>query len=236
MPIFKLGDRADFPPAELAGHKGLLAVGGDLKPQRLLRAYGGGIFPWYSEGEPILWWSPDPRFVLFPSGFHVGKSLEKILKRGVFTLTFDRAFAEVIKGCSLPRRGQEGTWITPAMRDAYINLHRLGYAHSLEAWRDGRLAGGLYGISLGGCFFAESMFHMENNASKAALAALAAALKKMDFVLIDCQIRTPHLADWGARSISRRRYLKLLRVGLRPATLRGNWGKILPPVAVKPFA
>lgn len=231
MPLFMLNAKTDFPPAELAGRQGLLAVGGDLSPRRLLRAYGGGIFPWYGEGEPILWWSPDPRFVLFPDGFHVGSSLKKIINRGIFKLTFDRAFSEVINGCALPRPHQEGTWITPAMRDAYIALRRFGYAHSLEAWKDGKLAGGLYGISLGRCFFAESMFHAEDNASKVALAALAASLKKMDFVLIDCQVPTPHLTGWGARSIPRRRYLKLLRSGLRQPALRGDWGEMLPPPA-----
>ena len=165
---------AIFRPRSEPRRDGLLAVGGDLSPRRLLRAYGRGIFPWYGEGEPILWWSPDPRFVLFPSEFHVSGSLKKILKRRVFTFTFDRVFAEVIDGCALPRPDQDGTWITPAMRDAYVNLHRLGYAHSLEAWKDGELAGGVYGISLGRCFFAESMFHLEHNASKAAVAVLAA--------------------------------------------------------------
>jgi len=236
MPVFSLGNGRDFPPAELAGSQGLLAVGGDLSPRRLLHAYGRGIFPWYGEGEPILWWSPDPRFVLFPEGFHAGSSLKKVLRRGIFTMTFDRAFAEVIEGCALPRPDQEGTWITAAMRDAYIRLHRLGYAHSLEAWLGGELAGGIYGVSLGRCFFAESMFHRAGNASKVALAVLAAALQRMDFAFIDCQIPSPHLAGWGARSITRRRYLKLLRSGLRPATLRGDWGEILPPAATKPFA
>jgi leucyl/phenylalanyl-tRNA---protein transferase len=226
MPVYLLEDGVGFPPAQLARSDGLLAVGGDLSPARLLRAYGRGIFPWYGEGEPILWWSPDPRFVLFPSEFHVGSSLTKILQRRVFTFTCDRAFAEVIDGCARPRPDQEGTWITPAMRAAYIDLHRLGYAHSLEAWKDGELAGGVYGISLGRCFFAESMFHFENNASKAVLAVLAAALAKMEFVVIDCQMPTPHLAGWGARSITRRRYLDLVCIGLTYRTRRGNWGEV----------
>jgi leucyl/phenylalanyl-tRNA--protein transferase len=231
MPIFRLREKGDFPPAQRAGRDGLLAVGGDLSPQRLLRAYGRGIFPWYSEGEPILWWSPTPRFVLFPAEFHCGATLRKVLRRGDFSFSFDRAFAEVIQACALPRRGQPGTWITPDMLAAYVVLHRLGYAHSLEAWRGGRLAGGLYGISLGRCFFAESMFHFENGASKAALAVLTKALLNMDFTFIDCQVPTPHLAAWGARSIPRRRYLQLLSTGLRWRTLRGDWGKILPPPA-----
>ena len=236
MAIFRLGDRSDFPPAEHAGRDGLLAVGGDLSPRRLLRAYGRGIFPWFSEGEPILWWSPDPRFVLFPVEFHAGSSLEKIMRCGVFSLTFDRAFSEVIDGCAEPRPGQEGTWITTAMRDAFINLHRLGYAHSLEAWLNGKLAGGVYGISLGRCFFAESMFHRADNASKVALAVLALALSKMDFAFIDCQIPSPHLADRGARSISRRQYLDLLRNGLASRTVRGDWGGMLPLGALELFS
>lgn len=230
MTVFNLEDKGDFPAAELAGTEGLLAVGGDLSPKMLLRAYGRGIFPWYGQGEPILWWSPDPRFVLFPAEFHAGRSLKKILQRGVFTFTFDRAFGEVVSGCALPRPDQSGTWITPAMRDAYVALHRLGYAHSLETWKDGKLAGGIYGISLGRCFFAESMFHLADNASKVALAVLAETLRKRSFVFIDCQIPSPHLAGWGARPVSRRRYLELLRAGLSPHTRRGDWGDILPPL------
>jgi leucyl/phenylalanyl-tRNA--protein transferase len=231
MPVYRLGDKVGFPPAERAGRGGLLAVGGDLSPRRLLRAYARGIFPWYGEGEPILWWSPAPRFVLFPREFHCGATLKKVLRRGDFRFTFDRAFAEVIQACALPRPDQPGTWITPEMRDAYVELHRLGYAHSLEAWREGILAGGIYGLSLGHCFFAESMFHFENDASKAALAVLAATLARMDFSVIDCQVPTPHMAAWGARSIPRRRYLELVRSGLRQRTLRGNWGELLGPPA-----
>jgi leucyl/phenylalanyl-tRNA--protein transferase len=232
MPLFDLDDNADFPPAARAGPEGILAVGGDLLPRRLLRAYGRGIFPWYAEGEPILWWSPDPRFVLFPADMHVPSSLKKVLNKKIFHLTFDRAFAEVIDNCARPRPEQSGTWITGEMRQAYIGLHGLGYAHSLEAWKDGELAGGLYGIALGHCFFAESMFHLQSNASKVVLFTLARALQKMGFILIDCQIYSPHLAGWGARAIARRQYLELLRSGLSRNTLRGNWGKILPPQVV----
>jgi len=223
MKVIDLTGKTDFPPAERAGRDGLLAIGGDLSPRRLLRAYGRGIFPWYGEGEPILWWSPDPRFVLFPGEFHAGATLKKVLRRGDFRFTFDRAFAAVMDGCALPRPGQSGTWITPDMRQAYVELHRLGYAHSLEAWKGGDLAGGLYGLSLGNCFFAESMFRFENNASKAVLAVLAATLAEKKFTVIDCQVPSPHLAAWGARLIPRRRYLELLRVGLRFHTLRGDW-------------
>jgi leucyl/phenylalanyl-tRNA--protein transferase len=228
MPLFMLNTKADFPPAEWAGKEGLLAVGGDLSPRRLLRAYGRGIFPWYTDEEPILWWSPDPRFVLFPAGIHIPRSLKKILSKKPFHLTFDRAFAEVIDGCARPRLDQNGTWITDEMRQAYIRLHMLGYAHSLEAWQDDKLAGGLYGVALGRCFFAESMFRLESNASKVVLFALARALLKMKFILIDCQVHSPHLAAWGASSIPRRQYLELLRTGLSSSTWRGNWGEILP--------
>ncbi len=226
MPIFRMKDQDDFPPAERAGREGLLAVGGDLSPRRLLRAYGRGIFPWYEEGQPILWWSPAPRFVLFPREFHCGATLKRVLRRGDFTFTFDRDFAAVIRACALPRPGQPGTWITPEMRGAYTELHRLGYAHSLEAWSGGGLAGGLYGVSLGRCFFAESMFHFGNNASKAVLAVLAGTLAKSGFLVIDCQVPTPHLAAWGARSIPRRRYLEIVRQGLRFGTQRGSWEKM----------
>jgi leucyl/phenylalanyl-tRNA--protein transferase len=235
MPLFMLNGKADFPPASWAGPEGILAVGGDLEPRRLLRAYGRGIFPWYADEEPILWWSPDPRFVLFPAEAHIPRSLKKILNKKYFQLTFDRAFADVIDGCARPRLEQKGTWITKEIRQAYIRLHRLGYAHSLEAWQDGELVGGLYGVAMGRCFFAESMFHSAANASKVVLFALSSVLQKMEFVLIDCQIRSPHLAGWGARSIARRQYLELLRVGLSHATLRGNWGEILPLAAVELF-
>ena len=236
MTIFDLAENTDFPLAETAGRQGMLAVGGDLSPRRLLRAYGRGIFPWYADGEPILWWSPDPRFVFFPADMHVPRSLKKILNKKIFHLTFDRAFAEVISGCARPRQDQNGTWITEEMRQAYIRLHMLGYAHSLEAWHDGELAGGIYGIALGRCFFAESMFHLESNASKVVLFALARALNKMGFILIDCQFHSPHLAAWGARSIARRQYLELLGTGISHATLKGNWGEILPLRATELFS
>lgn len=233
MPLFLLSSKADFPPAERADREGLLAMGGDLSPRRLLQAYGRGIFPWYSDGEPILWWSPDPRFVLFPAEIHVPRSSRKIMNKKLFHLTFDRAFAEVIGGCSRPRLDQNGTWITDEMRQAYIRLHMLGYVHSIEAWHNNKLAGGLYGLALGRCFFAESMFRSESDASKVAFFTLALALKKMGFVLIDCQIRSPHLAAWGARSVPRPKYLELLRVGLAGSTWRGNWGEILPDEVIE---
>jgi leucyl/phenylalanyl-tRNA--protein transferase len=226
MPVFALGAKADFPSATRAARRGLLAVGGDLSPRRLLRAYGGGIFPWYEQGQPILWWSPQPRFVLFPGEFHRGASLRKVLRRETFSFTFDRAFAAVVDACARPRAGEPGTWLTREMRHAYVRLHELGYAHSLEARLGGELAGGVYGVSLGACFFAESMFHSVANASKAALAVLAATLAGMGCRVIDCQVPTPHLAAWGARSIPRRRYLRIVGAGLRRRTRRGSWAEI----------
>jgi len=228
MPLFLLGAKADFPPAERAGRQGLLAVGGGLEPRRLLRAYAQGIFPWYEEGQPILWWSPNPRFVIFPAEFHCGATLRKVLRRGDFSFSFDRAFAEVIAACARPRPGQAGTWITADMSAAYLRLHGLGYAHSLEAWQGGELAGGLYGVSLGRCFFAESMFHFAGNASKAALAVLAQTRAGLGFSLIDCQLPAPHLAAWGGRALPRRRYLEIVRRGLRFRTCRGSWAGIEP--------
>jgi leucyl/phenylalanyl-tRNA--protein transferase len=230
--MFVLTVDREFPPTELAGEGGLLAVGGDLSARRLLRAYGRGIFPWYADGEPILWWSPDPRFVLFPAEVHVPRSLKKTLNRREFDLSFDRAFAEVIDGCARPRPDQDGTWITGDMREAYMTLHQLGYAHSLEAWKAGALAGGLYGIAMGRCFFAESMFHLQANAAKVVFFALAGALQKKGFLLIDCQFHSPHLAAWGGRPIPRRQYLEWLRQGLAFKTLRGDWEEILTVDAI----
>jgi len=227
MPLAVLDADTDFPAAAMAGPEGLLAVGGDLSPRRLLRAYGRGIFPWFSDGEPILWWSPDPRFVLIPAEAHAPRSLKKIINKGIFQLTCDRAFSDVIDGCAQPRPDQDGTWITAGMSSAYRKLHELGYAHSLEAWQKKNLAGGLYGIALGRCFFAESMFHVQSDASKVVFFALAGALQKMGFVIIDCQFHAAHLAAWGARPIPRREYLEWLRRGLAYKTLRGNWGEIL---------
>lgn len=224
MPVFQLTEELLFPPAELAARSGLLAVGGDLSPERLILAYGEGIFPWYSGDESILWWSPDPRFVLFPEELKVSRSMAKVLKRGSFRVTYDRAFPEVIDGCRRqPRRGQAGTWITEEMVDAYCRLHDLGFAHSAEAWVDGQLAGGIYGVSIGACFFGESMFTKVSNASKAALIHLTGTLGNLGFALIDCQIHTRHLQSLGARMIPRRTFLHILRGTLRKPTLQGNW-------------
>jgi len=210
--VFLLGqDPEAFPPPERADRSGLLAVGGDLSPARLLAGYRRGIFPWYSEGQPILWHSPDPRFVLLPGQLHVPRSLEKVLRRRTYDIRADTAFPEVLSACAAaPRPGQDGTWITTAMHSAYLRLHRLGHAHSVEAWRDGELVGGLYGVALGRVFFGESMFTRGPDASKAAFATLARSLFDAGCLLIDCQVETEHLARFGAKDITRRRFLRLL--------------------------
>ncbi len=225
MPVYRLPETVHFPPVADADPSGLLAFGGDLSPARLLVAYRAGIFPWYADGEPILWWSPDPRFVLFPDELRVSRSMRQFLKKGLVRITFDRAFREVVSACRRPRPGQEGTWITPEMREAYCTLHSLGYAHSVEAWQGNLLAGGLYGVSLGRIFFGESMFSAVPNASKAALITLTAQLKKREFDLIDCQIATAHLAALGARPLPRRVFCDLLKQSLAHESLRGNWGE-----------
>lgn len=203
-------DEAPFPPVETAARvpNGLLAVGGSLRPRRLLAAYRQGIFPWFGEGEPILWWAPDPRCVLFPERFHVARSLRRTLNRGTFEVTRDRDFEGVLAGCAEPRPGSPGTWIVASMRDAYAELHRLGYAHSVECWCDGALAGGIYGVRLGRAFFGESMFSRRSDASKVALVHVARAA---DVALIDCQMPSAHLARLGAECISRPHFLRLLR-------------------------
>ena len=225
MPVYRLDPRSDaFPPAELADESGLLAVGGDLNPGRLLEAYRSGIFPWYSEGQPILWHSPDPRFVLVPQSLHVPASLKKTIKRGRFEVRLDTAFADVIGACGeTPRPGQNGTWITDAMKAAYVELHRLGFAHSAEAWEDGALAGGLYGVSLGSAFFGESMFARAPDASKVAFVTLVEWLRARGFTLIDCQVYTEHLARFGAELWPRGQFLAELEVALEAPTLRGKW-------------
>jgi len=224
MPTCPLGKVIVFPPVSLAMEDGLLAVGGDLSPYRLLEAYRQGIFPWYSPGEPILWWAPQPRFVLFPDEILLSRSMRQILRKKHFQVTLDRNFDAVIHACAtIGRPAQEGTWITEEMQEAYSILHELGYAHSVEVWRDRGLIGGLYGVSLGGCFFGESMFSRESNASKAALIFLSSLLKILRFTLIDCQVYTSHLALLGARFIPRETFTALIRKSLRRPTLRGNW-------------
>jgi leucyl/phenylalanyl-tRNA--protein transferase len=223
MPIYRLDERLLFPPAAEA-EGGLLAVGGDLRPERLVLAYAQGIFPWYEQGQPILWHSPDPRMVLLASRLHVPRSLAKVMRRGTYSITLDTAFDEVIAACAAAHRpGQRTTWITPAMRKAYGELHRRGVAHSVEAWTGRRLVGGLYGVSLGGAFFGESMFAREPDASKAAFVALVEQLVRWGIELIDCQVHTHHLARFGAEEWPRRRYLRALAKALQAPTRPGPW-------------
>jgi leucyl/phenylalanyl-tRNA---protein transferase len=224
MPIFRLVDDMVFPPPDYADPSGLIAVGGDLSHERLLEAYRVGIFPWYSDDQPILWWSPDPRFVLELNEFKPSRSLRRTLRRNIFQVTFDRYFEEVITACAaVPREGQSGTWITTEMRDAYIGLYGLGYAHSVEAWYANKLVGGLYGVSLGKAFFGESMFHYKTDASKVALAVLVEKLKSWGFHFIDSQMTTDHMQRLGAKEMSRRIFLKKLQSALRHSTKRGKW-------------
>ncbi len=226
MPLYWLDERIAFPDPELAESDGLLAVGGDLKVERLLLAYQMGIFPWYSHPDPILWWSPDPRFVLFPEEIKVARSMRPILNQQRFHITYDQDFESVIDNCQqVPRPGQQGgTWITPEMRAAYLELHHLGLAHSVEAWQEGELVGGLYGISLGSGFFGESMFAKRSNASKAAFITLVRDLAAVGFTLIDAQVQTSHLESLGAKPISRQRFMQKLDEALEYPTLRGDWG------------
>jgi leucyl/phenylalanyl-tRNA--protein transferase len=209
--MFLLNKDLVFPPVEMADEDGLLAIGGDLGIQRLLLAYRKGIFPWYNEDEPICWWSPDPRFVLFPAELKVSSSMRTVLNNGRFRFTVDRSFKEVIQNCkTITRKGQAGTWISPAVQKAYSSLHEQGFAHSTEAWRNGKLVGGLYGIRLGNIFFGESMFSKENNASKFAFINYVQQLQKENVQLVDCQVYTEHLESLGARMISRELFTKIL--------------------------
>ena len=212
MPLFRLSDQIDFPPAWLARSDGLLCIGGDLHPKRLILAYQNGIFPWFSKNEPILWWSPDPRLVLFPREIKASRSLKKNIRKHQFSITFDHAFEETIKACAAPRQAEnEGTWLVDEMIEAYVELHHMGIAHSVETWCQGKLVGGLYGLSLGKSFFGESMFHTHTDASKAALVFLANHLACHGFDLIDCQVTSEHLLSLGAREIPRQTFLKILK-------------------------
>jgi leucyl/phenylalanyl-tRNA--protein transferase len=229
MPVFRLDERLLFPRVELA-ERGLLAVGGDLSPERLVLAYSSGIFPWYEEGQPILWHSPDPRMVLRAASLRVSRSLRRVIRKRPYRLTLDTAFDRVIEACGSARRpGQKGTWITKDMKKAYGTLHRRGLAHSAEAWSGDRLVGGLYGVSLGGAFFGESMFAHAPDASKVAFVALVEQLQSWGIDLIDCQVHTEHLARFGAEEWPRARYLRALRRALEQPTRQGRWSFDEPP-------
>ncbi|KTC34706.1 leucyl/phenylalanyl-tRNA--protein transferase [Pseudomonas sp. ABAC61] len=214
----------DFPPLEKAMREpnGLLAAGGDLSAERLVQAYRHGCFPWFSEGQPILWWSPDPRTVLFPDELHVSRSLGKLLRKQRYQVTFDQDFAAVISACAAPRTYADGTWISEAMQQAYLRLHQQGHAHSVEVWDQGTLVGGLYGLAMGQLFFGESMFSRADNASKVGFATLVEQLKAWGFVLVDCQMPTDHLHSLGARAITRTEFADYLKHHLDQPS-RATW-------------
>mgnify|MGYP000462475823 CR=1 FL=1 len=218
-----------FPSAEQSTPRGIVAIGGDLSLDRLILAYRKGIFPWYNENDPIIWWSPDPRFILRCENLKVAKSMRPIFNKKKFRITYDQAFEEVIRACSHPRPNlpEDGTWLTEEMIASYIYLHKLGLAHSIEAWKGNELVGGLYGVSLGRAFFGESMFAKESNASKAAFITMVQKLQEYDFTWIDCQIHTNHLESLGGENVSRTDFLKMLDLALEQDTLRGNWGVLL---------
>ncbi len=225
MPVYMLSNSSiEFPQPHLARDDGLICVGGDLTYQRLINAYQNGIFPWFSEGEPILWWSPDPRLVLYPDKIYISKSLNKRIRKSYFHVTMDRAFEDVIVACSKYRgEKRKSTWLVDEMVEAYINLHSLGYAHSVEIWRDGELAGGLYGVSLGRIFFGESMFSYIKDSSKVALVALCSHLEHHNFDLIDCQVTSAHLLSMGAEEISRELFLKQISTSIKKKSIIGRW-------------
>ena len=237
MPVYQLLPEVSlFPPTEEAEDDGLLAVGGDLTKERLLAAYSKGIFPWYEAGQPILWWSPDPRLVLIPEELKISRSLRKVLHKQQLEIRFDSAFQQVIKACADVRIQQgEGTWIIPEMQQAYTELHQEGFAHSVESWLDGELVGGLYGISLGQCFFGESMFSTRNDSSKVALVALVEFSKQVGIKMIDCQMTTAHLLSLGAREIKRKVFLKNLKIHIEEPTLKGSWNNGSASIKTKLF-
>ena len=214
-----------FPPVEQASPEGLLAIGGDLRAERLLEAYRHGIFPWYNENQPILWWSPDPRTVLFPKNLHISRSLRRSLRPGIFTVTLDTCFHDVMQHCAGPRPQypEGGTWITPAMAEAYATLHEQGYAHSIETWQDKQLVGGVYGVAIGGAFFAESMFTKVDDASKVALVFLVRQLHRWGFRIIDCQQSSPHVMRLGAEEIQRRSYIDQVAAAVTLPSRCGRW-------------
>ncbi len=224
MPVYLLSNELVFPDPELSDENGLLAIGGDLSIQRLLLAYSRGIFPWYSSGSPIMWWSPDPRMVLFPDNFKLFKSLRNTLNKKIFNIKTDENFEEVIEHCAkVPRKDQSGTWITSEMIKAYTRLHNKGYCHSVETYYKGELVGGLYGVSLGHAFFGESMFTLKRDASKVALFHLVEKLRSWNFDLIDSQQETRHLKSLGAKAIPRSEFLSMLKKALKHDTIKGKW-------------
>jgi leucyl/phenylalanyl-tRNA--protein transferase len=233
IPWLRAGDPpASFPPVEraLTEPDGLLCAGGDLSAERLIEAYRRGIFPWFSAGQPILWWSPDPRTVLYPSEFKVSRSLAKTLRNRGFTTTFDSCFGEVMRHCADPSLRPEGTWISPRMRSAYLRLHATGHAHSVETWDGERLVGGLYGVALGRVFFGESMFSLERDASKAALASLVSALLARNDRLIDCQVASRHLETLGARSVPRAQFVAELDAAIVDVHADASWPQSRVPL------
>lgn len=224
MPVFKLSNHIQFPDPSLAEENGLLAIGGDLKPERLLLAYSMGIFPWYSTGDPILWWFTAPRLVIFLNEFHIPRRVIRFARNSKITTTIDRAFPQVIYGCcDIRRQRGEETWILPEMEAAYTQLHRLGYAHSIECWEDGQLVGGLYGVSLGKIFFGESMFSKAKSASQLALISLVKYLVAQNFKMIDCQMTTQHLLRFGAREISGEQFQKILHNNIKNINFNDKW-------------
>jgi leucyl/phenylalanyl-tRNA--protein transferase len=223
LPVYLLDEKIAFPPVD-GSENGIVAIGGDLSTARLLEAYKHGIFPWYNEDEPIIWWSPEHRFVLMPGDLHISKSMRRVLNSGKFSITYDQDFSYIIHQCAaIKRPGETGTWITEDMLEAYCNLHEAGYAHSVEVWHENKIVGGLYGVSLGKCFFAESMFHSVTNASKFAIIKLVELLKEKEFEFIDAQVYTEHVETLGAKNIARNDFLKLLKKGLKEKTWKGKW-------------
>ena len=230
MPVYLLDKELSFPPAEDANEEGIVAVGGDLSPERLLLAYQQGIFPWPARGYPLLWFSPDPRFALEPARAHVSRSLRKVIRRGDLEVTADRDFSKVIAACAaMPRPQQQGTWITPELQHGYLGLHDLGYAHSIEAWRDGKLVGGLYGVALGRTFAGESMFATEPDASKVAFTTLLGHLALWGYRIVDCQVHTEHLARFGATMWPRSRFLAEWRSAADESSMLAPWGLTMTP-------
>jgi len=224
MPIYMLTDELRFPPPEGASPEGIVAIGGDFRPERLLLGYAQGIFAWPSEGLPLLWFSPDPRFALVPQHAHLPRKLRKLMRKEPYEIRFDTAFDQVIRRCAeTPRAGQRGTWITDELMEGYEALARIGYAHSIEAWQDGKLVGGLYGVALGKVFFGESMFALAPDASKCAFATLLGQLVAWDFKLVDCQVHTEHLERFGAEEWPRALFLKQLRQAASLASKPGPW-------------